>query len=278
MGAGEGYDSVARLLERIGCQQPAEPNVDALISMHEAFSLAIPYENLAIQLERPVALSGPDALARLGEERRGGWCYDLNGAFGLLLESCGFQVRQAVGAGSRETLGDFWIGSHLVLIVDLPAGPWLADVGYGDGPLRPAPLIEHTFQSGFYNCSLSNLGDGWWRYRNDPRASAPSFDFRADGGAPHDLERMHRWLSTDPESPYVQNLVMQRWRPDGHVTLRGRVLTVITPSDSHRETLPSMESWLETLAIHFDIALSDGEAVALWTKVTKRHGALFPRA
>jgi hypothetical protein len=71
---------------------------------------------------------------------------------------------------------------------------------------------------------------------------------------------------------------MQRWRPDGHVTLRGRVLTVITPSDSHRETLPSMESWLETLAIHFDIALSDGEAVALWTKVTKRHGALFLRA
>ena len=263
-----------RLLERIGISRPVAPTAEALMSLHEAFSLAIPYENISIQLAERNSLDARTALPRLSSGRRGGWCYDLNGAFGLLLAECGFQVRRVTGAGSRETLGDFWIGSHLVLLVDLPEGPWLADVGYGDGPVRAVPLVEHEFQSAFFKCSLSKLGDGWWRYQNDPRASAPSFDFREDDALSGELARMHDWLSTSEESPYIQNLVVQRWSNDCHATLRGKVLTILTPSDKQKQTLPSREAWLAVLRSQFDIELGPDDAARLWQKVEHRHSRL----
>ena len=52
-----------------------------------------------------------------------------------------------------------------------------------------------------------------------------SFDFRV---APADealLARKCQFLQTDPASPFIQNLVVQRRTADKHLSLRGRVLS-----------------------------------------------------
>jgi len=72
--------------------------------------------------------------------RRGGFCYELNGAFALLLGALGFDVRLL----AARVFNDDRIGppfDHLALLVRAidGDGPWLADVGFGDHsefPLR----------------------------------------------------------------------------------------------------------------------------------------------
>lgn len=68
--------------------------------------------------------------------RRGGFCYELNGAFALVLKALGARVTRV----AARVYGDHGLGppfDHLALIVAAPdrSGPWLADV-LGVGVLR----------------------------------------------------------------------------------------------------------------------------------------------
>ena len=46
----------------------------------------MPFENLSIHLAAPISLDEPDLIDKIVRRRRGGFCYELNGALALLLE------------------------------------------------------------------------------------------------------------------------------------------------------------------------------------------------
>ena len=73
-------------------------------------------------------------------DRRGGWCFELNGTFARLLEALGFTVTRYSAAVVLCEPGtpDF---AHLTLRVDLDR-PWLCDVGFGDSFTAPLLLDE----------------------------------------------------------------------------------------------------------------------------------------
>src|ERR1700678_1308237 len=125
-------ETVVAYLERIGLAAPAACDAAGLRTLHRAHQLTVPFENLSIHLAEPISLDERDLIDKIVRRRRGGFCYELNGAFALLLEALGGQVRR-VGA---RVYGEAGLGpplDHLALIVR-PAdgsGPWLADVGFG---------------------------------------------------------------------------------------------------------------------------------------------------
>ena len=68
---------------------------------------------------------------------RGGWCFELNGAFAALLDALGYRVTRL---GASVLLdGKVTEESHLTIRVDLER-PYLVDVGFGDSFFRPLPL------------------------------------------------------------------------------------------------------------------------------------------
>lgn len=79
-------------LERIGYIGAREPMPDLIPQLHRAHLLAVPFENLDIPLGRPIALSVPAFYDKVVRRRRGGFCYELNGLFGWLLERLGAGV------------------------------------------------------------------------------------------------------------------------------------------------------------------------------------------
>ena len=104
---------------RIGYAGPTAPTLEVLRAVHRAHLLSIPYENLDIHLGLPVSLD-PEAIARkLVDERRGGWCFEMNGLLGRVLETLGFEVRYLSGAVGRAARGWRAQGNHLVLLVTL---------------------------------------------------------------------------------------------------------------------------------------------------------------
>ena len=79
-------------LGRIGYSGPRTPTAETLRQLHRAHMFAVPFENLDIPLGNPIALSLPAFYAKIVERRRGGFCYELNGLFGWLLEQLGFRI------------------------------------------------------------------------------------------------------------------------------------------------------------------------------------------
>ncbi len=260
------------LLRRIGVTGSFSADAASLRRIHRAFVQSLPYENLDVQFGRPLTRSPEAAYRKIVDHRRGGWCYEMNGLLAWALEQAGFRVRRLAGGVTRETAGDSVIGNHLVLLVDLEDGVWLADAGFGDGLIEAVPLREGQFQNGVYRCALERADGGWWRYRNDPRGSAASFDFHEDVSNEALLEKHSQLFQSDPGSGFVLNAVVQRWTPDAMLTLRGKILKIVAADDARAQNLPDADAYVSTLKDSF--ALDLPEARALWPRIEARHRAL----
>lgn len=69
------------------------PSVETLRALHRAHVLTVPFENLDIHRRRPISLDLSDLFRKIVLSRRGGYCFELNGFFALLLEQLGFASR-----------------------------------------------------------------------------------------------------------------------------------------------------------------------------------------
>jgi N-hydroxyarylamine O-acetyltransferase len=212
------------LLVRLGVDAPLRPDLPTLHRLHRAWRTRVPYENVDIQLGRPVRLD-PDALLdKFGRRRRGGVCYEMNGALALLLRSAGFAVDIVEGGVLRAARGEESWGNHVALIVTVGGERWLADTGIGDAFLEPLPLRAGTHRQGPLAYRLERLDDATWRVHHHPGGSVASYDLRTQPRVLADFAGRCQELATSPESPFVRVLVAQHHRDGQELALRSRVL------------------------------------------------------
>ena len=119
----------AAYLDRIGARAPERPDLPSLRRLMRSHLASVPFENLSIHLGEVIRLSDEALLGKIVDRRRGGFCYELNGAFAWLLRDLGYRVTML---GAR-VYGGGQLGppyDHMTLVVDLDE-PWLVDVGFG---------------------------------------------------------------------------------------------------------------------------------------------------
>ena len=179
------------------------PPLGTLRALHRAHLLAIPYENLDIHLGRQITLDPEATFTKLVDERRGGWCFEMNGLFGRVLETLGFDIRYLSGAVGRATSGWRAQGNHLVLLVRLDR-PWIADVGFGDGFLTPLPLEPGTYSQGFLQYRVARDGPRWTVHSHE-FGGAEGFDFTLTARTLDQFGMQCRELQTSPESSFVKS-------------------------------------------------------------------------
>ncbi|WP_261718364.1 arylamine N-acetyltransferase [Streptomyces sp. FZ201] len=220
-------------LSRIGAGRPGRPTADALRDLHLRHLRTVPFENLSIHLGEEIVLEEERLLEKLVGARRGGFCYELNGAFGALLTALGYEVALLAG---RVYGGDGRLGipyDHLALRVRTDdGGEWLADVGFGAHSHYPLAFRERGDQKdpgGVFRIveagpDLDVVMNGRPEYRLETRPRALA-DFRV--GA---------WYQcTSPESHFTQSLVCSRVTEDGgRITLSGRTFKT-TSADGVKE-------------------------------------------
>jgi N-hydroxyarylamine O-acetyltransferase len=117
-------------LTRIGLTKPVAPTAAALRGLQERHLLTVPFENLSVHLPERIELNEDALVDKIVRRGRGGFCYELNGAFAALLRELGFEVSLLPARVYRR---DGRLGApfdHLALRVELDE-PWLADVGFG---------------------------------------------------------------------------------------------------------------------------------------------------
>jgi N-hydroxyarylamine O-acetyltransferase len=260
-------------LERIRYCGPLRPDLATLTALHRAHLRAIPYENLDVQLGRPVTIERPQIFEKIVRNRRGGWCYEMNGLFGWALAELGFCMTRSAGAVMREAAGDESVGNHLVLKVELEEGLYLADVGFGEGPQDPIRVTPGSFTSNGFDFALSLQDEGWWRMHNHKAGGAASFDFNLTPADESLLANKCDWLQTSEQSIFVQNATCQRHTENGLYILRGRVLRVLTPQGHTDRLVADAGEYVALLDELFDLQLPD--AASLWPKICARHEAVF---
>jgi N-hydroxyarylamine O-acetyltransferase len=256
-----------RYLARIRYNGPREVGLVTLRALHRAHLLAIPYENLDIHLGVPITLDPEAMFTKLVDERRGGWCYEMNGVFGRVLETLGFDVRYVSSAVGRATRGWRSQGNHMVLVVRLDR-PWIADVGFGDGFLTPLPLEAGTYAQGFLQYRVSRDGP-WWHVQSHEFGGADGFDFTLTPRALDDFRTQCRELQTSPESGFVKSIVCGRFLSAGLVVLRGAVLRDVTRDGVTTTVLRDAVAYDRVLRERFDLSVPGVEE--LWPGVWARH-------
>ncbi|SEG12794.1 N-hydroxyarylamine O-acetyltransferase [Actinacidiphila yanglinensis] len=251
----------AAYLRRIGAARPDRPDPAALRALHLAHLRAVPFENLSVHLGEDIVLAPEPLVAKIVDARRGGFCYELNGAFAVLLRTLGYDVELLAcrSFGEGGALGPPF--DHMALRVRTGDGAaWLADVGFGRHSHFPLALDSRAEQrepGGVFRIRPASGGDvdvlrdGQPQYRVEQRARALD-DFTATCW----------WQRTSPLSHFRQSLVCSRLTADGRVTLSGRTL-VSTAGGSRREReLPGPAEVLAAYREHFGIALDSEPALA----------------
>jgi len=182
--------------------------------------LTVPFENLDIG-RRPIIIDENRFVRKVVSERRGGFCYELNGAFGALLRELGFGVTFLSGRVARAKGGFGPEFDHLALLVDADGERWLVDVGFGEGfiePLRFVVDVDQDDPAGV--CRIARDGEYFVLYRE----GKPQYRFLL---RPHALEEFGPrcdFHQTSPESSFTQGTVCSLATADGRVTLANRRL------------------------------------------------------
>ena len=133
-------------LARLGLERSGvAADLASLRAIHLAHLERIPFENLDIVFGDGALhdqVRAVDKIIGLGfDSPRGGWCFELNGALALLLQTLGFDVRLL---GAAVLLGGpSKVIEHLLLDVSSDrCPPHLVDVGFGDS--FDVPLALNT--------------------------------------------------------------------------------------------------------------------------------------
>jgi N-hydroxyarylamine O-acetyltransferase len=204
--------------ERLGYLDRLEANMQTLFAIQRAHLYSVPFENLDIHLGREIHLDLPRLYKKIVVDRRGGYCFELNGLLAIMLTQVGFKVTQ-LSASSANADGTYKAEfEHLALMVgsaNQPGPDWLVDVGWGDGPLEPLALendIEQERAGRVYRLRQEEgnflLGKWFKHYR---------FDL-----TPHELrefEGMNRYFQTSPDTMFTQKRLCTLFQPGGRSTL-----------------------------------------------------------
>lgn len=270
-------------LARIGYAGPRDPTLSTLNALIYAHSAAIAYESLDVLLGRPPKLDLPSLQAKMISGGRGGYCFEQNMLFRGGLRALGYDVTSLQARVVRGLEIDAPRPMlHMVLRVNLPEGPFLADVGFGNlaptTALKLLPLVEQEtphepmrfIQMGEELTLQCRLGERWehiYRVVFLPRV---------------DIEyEMANWFTAShPQSPYLHNIIAARPGPGRtRLTLFNARFNVRHASgQTERRVLQSEAEYRSVLANEFGLRLSDDEVKSALSIMEQRgaRGAPHP--
>jgi len=247
---------------RIGYSGPTTPTLATLNRLILAHSHSIPYETLDIMLGRPPKLDMASLQSKMITGERGGYCFEQNMFFRAGLRSLGYRITSLQGRVVRGIEIDAKRPAiHMLLQVELPEGPYLADVGFGNlaptSALLLAPQIEQEtphevmrfIDVGGELTLQARFKHGWQHiYRVIPYP-------RYDG----EYEITNWYTATHPETPYQGNIIAAKPGPNRtRITMYNARVTV-READGHAEKrwLASDGEFRDVLRGEFGLKMSD---------------------
>jgi N-hydroxyarylamine O-acetyltransferase len=240
-------------LERIGFGGAVRHDRATLAELQQLHMTAVPFENLDIVDGHGVTVDALTNVDKIVEQGRGGWCFELNGAFALLLEALGFRVLRLGAAVLLD--GPTRVIDHLALEVQVDR-PYLIDVGFGfrDSFTSPIDLNSSGPQDG---------GNGLYELIGSPQGTTLSrhdatgvpeaqYRFKRVAHTMDQFDHASKSLQADPNKHWSAKFFATRILDRGpdRVTLTNDRLKVVRDGVTI-ETAISRDEWDSTLHAWF---------------------------
>ena len=263
---------IDQYLERIGLERAPSATEDGLAALIEAHILSVPFENLDIALGHGIHLETDYLFGKIVRRRRGGYCFELNGLFGELLDALGFDRHPMLARvwfrGPAEVPGQ----THTFNLVNIGGRAFMVDVGFGGTTARlPVPLEDGARVSDV-DGEVTVRRDGEYGFmltRHMPEGPEDQFSTTGTRAHPSDLVISNHFMATHPASHFTKMAVAGRFTPEGRTGLVDCKLTVRNGWQMTDETVTSSAELRTTLRDHFGLDLGE-EHEQLFDAVTRR--------
>jgi len=248
-------------LRRIGWHGAVRVDMPTLQGIVAAHLTTIPFENLNPLLGLPVNLELAALERKLVHEGRGGYCFEQNLLLEAALQAIGFEVSGLIARVVWTRAEDAVTPqTHMLLRVEMAGESWLVDVGFGGqtlvGVLRLQADVEQATRLEPFRLLMV---DGDWRMQSLVRGqwlSLYRFDLRPVPLI--DYIVANHYVSTHPDSNFVNHLNVARTTSDGRLSLRDREFAVRRVNrEPERRTLGSVAEIRQVLEQTFLIRLPD---------------------
>ena len=247
MGQTDGMD-LDRYLVRIGLDSPPPLDIGGLEALQRAHLTRVPFENLHVFHHRGVRTGADWSIPKIVDEGRGGWCFELNGAFAVLLEAIGFEVTLLGATVLLDGSSPGPAPDHATIRVDLDR-PYLVDVGFGNSFILPLPLDnDGPHDGGPHRYRFSREDEQTTLQMETGDAWVPQYRFSMSPVTSADFDPSNHHLQTAPgvgfqKAPFATRLL--EGGPD-RVTLVHDLLKIRRGGD-WVETRVTDDEWAEVL-------------------------------
>jgi N-hydroxyarylamine O-acetyltransferase len=168
-------------------------------------------------LGRRIELVLPEVLDKIVNQKRGGFCYELNSAFAWLLGKIGFSVKllSARTYDGRSLSPEF---DHMLIQVNIDQ-PLIADVGFGDSFLLPLiPGSPDCFQFDRYYRLLNKENRWVLQQRFEAGDWKSQYIFDMNSHPLHHFDAMCDYHQTSSSSPFTRRIVCSRATEQGQIS------------------------------------------------------------
>ena len=232
-------EELCRYLAHLNLSDVPAATEDFLVAVTRAHLEVVPFENLEVHYERrEPSLAATDLFKKVVENKRGGYCFELNKLFYLLLKEIGYTC-YPVPARIVHRRTELRPVSHRATIVIVDGRKWFVDVGFGGAGPKGAIRMDTTEVQEVF-------GDSFVVTPNDSVYHGEYLISRIDDGIPErvmvfqenpwmdvDFTTFNSYYATYHRSPFKNKVVLYRCTPNGWVSLTDNVLTTL--ADGNRQ-------------------------------------------
>jgi N-hydroxyarylamine O-acetyltransferase len=248
-----------KYLRRLGIDQNGfVADAENLKSLQRRHLRRVPFENLDIHWKRPINLDIDAFFRKIVDQKRGGFCYELNGLLALMLGELGFQCKMI---SARVSHGDGRFGAeydHLAILTKIGDDEFLTDAGFGDFPAEPLKFVldlEQSDENGVFKIrkydddyfEVVKKADDEWRSEyifNDAARKLPEF------------AAMCHFHQTSPDSHFTRGKVCSLMTETGRKTLTDKKYIETANSVKIEIDVQSEEQFNRILEREFEIRSS----------------------
>ncbi|MBG6130020.1 N-hydroxyarylamine O-acetyltransferase [Aquimarina sp. EL_43] len=244
-------------LERIKYKKDLSVNKKVLFELQQSHLKNVPFENLDIHYDNEITLNVDTIYNKIVVQKRGGFCYELNGLFYHLLKEIGFEVKMISGRVYNTSKGYGKEYDHLAIITSIHNNDYLVDVGFGKfsyTPLLIKPGVKLSDDFGYFE--FDKFDDDYLRVNEVvDEVLTPQYIFKTIGRNFNEFQEMCIFHQTSKDSHFTQKKVISRITDTGRITLNDNQCKITQGADTKIIEFTKETKLNELLKEHFDIEI-----------------------
>jgi N-hydroxyarylamine O-acetyltransferase len=249
--------------ERIRYSQSPVVNLQTLRDLHLLHLQHIPYENIDVFCHQGVKLDPQTLTQKILLRQRGGYCFEQNGLFFMVLSELGFRCHPNMARVHRNRPQPGG-RTHQINLVELEGQVWVCDVGFGGSGFRQPLLLQADVE-------VEQLGEVYRLHEHDPHGFylqkkmggewQPLYTFRVEPALPIDMEIANFYTANSADHVFLNAIMGTRMTGLGRVTLLDHTFKIfdLTQGTLQKMVVTDFAAYLDHLQEHLSVELNEAE-------------------